>query len=109
VAAVAVALGEAEARADQRTLLAVGADPRIRRRIAAARAGVLALLAGVLAVPAGLLPAWGLLSSRETPLVIPIPELAVALVLLPAAAVAGALLLSRPIPAWSAFRDVAAG
>jgi len=41
--------------------------------------------------------------------VIPIPELAVALVLLPAAAVAGALLLSRPIPAWSAFRDVAAG
>lgn len=109
VAAVAVALGEAESRADQRTLLAVGANPNIRPRIAAARAGVLAVLAGLLAIPAGLLPAWGLLSSRDTPLILPVPELAIALVLLPAAAIAGALLLSRPIPSWSVFRDVAPG
>ncbi|MDQ3493689.1 MAG: FtsX-like permease family protein, partial [Chloroflexota bacterium] len=61
ITAVAVALGEAETRSDQRTLLALGADPSVRRRITAARAGVLAAIAGVLAVPAGLLPVWGLL------------------------------------------------
>jgi putative ABC transport system permease protein len=55
VTGIAVALGEAESRSDQRTLLAVGADPRVRRRITAARAGIIALLGGVLAVPAGLL------------------------------------------------------
>ncbi len=105
VTAIGVALGEAESRPDQRTLLAIGADPRIRRRITAARAGVLALLAGLLAVPAGLLPAWGLLGTRDAPLVVPWPEIAAAVALLPIAAVVGALLLSRPIPAWSAFRD----
>ncbi len=109
ITAIAVALGEAESRADQRTLLAVGAAPGIRRRIAAARAGVLAVLAGVLAVPAGLLPAWGLLSSREVPLIVPVNEIVAAAVLLPLAAIVGALVLSRPIPSWSAFRDVAAG
>ena len=64
VTGVAVALGEAESRPEQRTLLALGADPRVRRRIAAGRAAVISLLAGVLAVPAGLLPIWGLLLSR---------------------------------------------
>lgn len=106
VTGIAVALGEAESRPDQRTLLAVGADPGIWRRIAAARAGVLALLAGALAVPAGLLPTWGLLASRDAPLVVPLPEVAVAIVLLPLAGIVGALLISRPIPAWSALREV---
>jgi putative ABC transport system permease protein len=109
VTAIAVALGEAEARGDQRTLLAIGADPRLRRQIAAARAGVLALLAGVLAVPAGLLPVWGLLASRDAVLVVPWPEVAAVVGLLPLAAILGALLLSRPIPHWSAFRDVGSG
>jgi putative ABC transport system permease protein len=107
VTAIAVALSEAESRADQRTLLAIGAAPGIRRGIAAGRAGVLAVLAGVLAVPAGLLPAWGLLASREVPLIVPFAEILVAAILLPAAAIVGALLLSRPIPQWSAFRDAA--
>lgn len=107
VAAIAVALGESEAREDQRTLLAVGADPRIRRRIASARAGVLGLLAGLLAVPAGLIPAWGLLASRDVALVVPIAEIALTVLALPVAAIVGALLLTRPIPPWSAFRDVA--
>ncbi len=98
VAAIAVALGEAESRADQRTLLAVGANPGIRRRIAASRAGVLGLLAGVLAVPAGLIPAWGLLASRDVALVVPVAEIVGAVLILPLAAIAGALLLSRPIP-----------
>jgi putative ABC transport system permease protein len=104
ITGVAVALGEAEARPDQRTLLAIGADPRIRRRITAARAGVLAAIAGVLAVPAGLLPVWGLLATRHVPLVVPLPEVLVAMAVLPVAAVVGAALLSRPISTWSAYR-----
>jgi putative ABC transport system permease protein len=107
ITGVAVALGEAEGRADQRTLLAVGADPRIRRRISAGRAAVVALLAGILAVPAGLLPAWGILSSREQPLVVPLPEIVAAVIILPLAGIVGALLLTRGIPPWSALRDVA--
>jgi putative ABC transport system permease protein len=104
VTGVAVALGEAEARPDQRTLLALGADPSVRRRITAARAGVLASIAGVLAVPAGLLPAWGLLLSRSDPLVVPLPEVLAALAILPLAAILGAAILSRPIPRWSTYR-----
>jgi putative ABC transport system permease protein len=105
VTAVAVALGEAESRPEQRTLLAIGADPGLRRRIAASRAGVIALLGGLLAVPAGLLPVWGLLASRGYPLVVPIQEVAGAVVLLPLLAIAGTWLFSRPIPDWSAFRN----
>jgi putative ABC transport system permease protein len=106
VTAVAVALGEAESRPEQRTLLAIGADPALRRRITAARAGVIALVGGLLAVPAGLLPVWGLLASRGSPLVVPVPEVAGAVLLLPVLAILGAWLLSRPIPEWAAFRDL---
>ena len=106
ITAIAVALGESESRADQRALLAIGADPALRRRIVAARAGVIALLAAILAVPAGLLPVWGLLASRDQPVVIPLPELLVIMVLLPAVAIAGSLLFSRSLPAWSAFREI---
>jgi putative ABC transport system permease protein len=109
ITAIAVALGESESRADQRALLAIGADPSLRRRIVAARAGVIALMAALLAIPAGLLPVWGLLASRDQPVVIPLPELLAIVVLLPLAAIAGALLFSRPIPAWSAFREVSSG
>jgi len=105
VTGVAVALGEAEARPDQRTLLALGADPSVRRRITAARAGVIAAIAGVLAVPAGLLPVWGLLASHHGQMIVPVPEVLVALVILPLSAIAGAALLSRPIPMWSAYRS----
>ena len=104
VTGVAVALGEAESRPEQRTLLALGADPRVRRRIAAGRAAVIAALAGVLAVPAGLLPVWGLLLSRGSPLVVPVPEVLAALLVLPLLAVAATFVLARPIPSWSAFR-----
>jgi putative ABC transport system permease protein len=109
ITAIAVALGESESRGDQRALLAIGADPALRRRIVAARAGVIALLAALLAVPAGLLPVWGLLASRDKPVVIPLPELLAILVLLPVVAIVGSLLLSRPIPGWSAFREVSSG
>ena len=105
VTGIAVALGEAESRPDQRTLLALGAEPRVRRRITAARAGVLAILAGCLAVPAGLLPVWGLLASRGAQLVIPAPEIVAAVGLLPVLAIGATWLFGRPIPDWSAFRS----
>ncbi len=105
VTAVAVALGEAESRQEQRTLLAVGADPRIRRRITAARAALLALLAGLLAIPAGLIPAWGLLAARDAPLIVPLPEILAAALVLPLVGALGSLALSRSLPAWSALRD----
>lgn len=109
VTGVALALGEAESRPEQRSLLALGADPRLRRRIVAARAAVLALLAGVLAVPAGLLPAWSLLASLRQPFTLPILEIVTALAVLPLIAVVGAWLLSKPIPDWNAFRGVTTG
>jgi putative ABC transport system permease protein len=109
VTGIAIALGEAESRPEQRSLLALGADPRLRRRIAAARAAVLALLAGVLAVPAGLLPIWGIFASRGSPLAVPALEIVGAVLALPILAVASSWLLSRPLPDWSAFRGVGAG
>jgi putative ABC transport system permease protein len=108
VTGMAIALGEAESRPEQRTLLAIGADPRLRRRIAAARAAVLALLAGILAVPAGLLPIWGIFTSRGSAIAVPTIEIAGAVLALPLLAIASSWLLSRPIPDWSAFRDVGA-
>lgn len=109
VTGVAIALGEAESRPEQRSLLALGAEPRLRRRIVASRAAVLALLAGVLAIPAGLLPAWSLLASLKLPVAVPTLEILAAVALLPAVAVIGAWLLSRPIPDWGAFRAVRPG
>lgn len=104
VTGVAVALGEAESRPEQRMLLALGADPRVRRRIAAARAAVISMLAGILAVPAGLIPVWGLLSSRGAPLVVPVPEILAALLIVPLLVVTATFVLTRPIAPWSTFR-----
>jgi hypothetical protein len=75
----------------------------LRRRITAARAGIIALLGGVLAVPAGLLPVWVLLITRHAPLVVPGLEVLAVVALLPILAIAATWLLSRPIPDWSAF------
>lgn len=109
VTGIAIALGEAESRPEQRSLLALGADPRLRRHIAAARAAVVALLAGVLAVPAGLLPIWGMFVSRGSPVAVPTLEIAGALVALPLLAILSSWLLSRPIPDWAAFRSMGTG
>lgn len=109
VTGIAIALGEAESRPEQRSLLAIGADPRLRRRIAAWRAAVLALLAGVLAVPAGLLPVWGIFASHGSTLAVPTLEIVGAVLVLPVLAVASSWLLSRPIPDWNALRGIGAG
>jgi len=105
VTAIAVALGESEARPDMRTLLTLGADRRLRRRVTAARGAVLALIAGVLAVPAGLLPAWGVLLNSAWPVALPVPEIVGAIVVLPLMAVLGGLLLGRPLDEWATRRD----
>jgi predicted lysophospholipase L1 biosynthesis ABC-type transport system permease subunit len=102
---VAVALGESEARPDLRTLLTLGADRRLRRRVTAARGAVLALLAGVLAVPAGLLPVWGVLLNSPLPIVVPVPEVIGAIVVLPLMAIVGGLLLGRPLDERSPRAD----
>ncbi|WP_413451609.1 ABC transporter permease [Georgenia phoenicis] len=52
---MSIALAQAETRPDLATLAAVGASPGIRRRIAAAQAGVLTLIGGVLGTGTGLL------------------------------------------------------
>jgi putative ABC transport system permease protein len=109
VTGIAIALGEAESRPEQRSLLALGADPRLRRRIAAARAAVMSLMAGLLAVPAGLLPIWGIFVSRGSGIAVPTLEIAGAVVLLPVLAIASSWLLSQPIPDWNAFRNVRPG
>jgi hypothetical protein len=110
VTGIAIALGEAESRPEQRSLLALGADPGLRRRIAASRAAVLALVAAILAIPAGMLPVWGIFSRDDYYVVaLPVLEFIGVLVVLPVVAVASAWLLSRPIPDWNAFRSVRPG
>jgi putative ABC transport system permease protein len=73
-------LALADSRADLATLAAVGGPPRVRRRLAAAQAGVLTLLGCVLGVGAGFLPGWSMVHStaeylggrsRPTPLAVP--------------------------------------
>jgi hypothetical protein len=63
IVGVGLALTSQEARDDNTLLTLVGASPRVRRSLAAARAGVLTLLGAAVAVPAGLLPIWGFVGS----------------------------------------------
>ena len=51
---IAVALAAAESRADLATLSAVGASPRMRRRFAAAQAGVISVIGAGMGICAGL-------------------------------------------------------
>jgi putative ABC transport system permease protein len=92
-----VGLAHAEAGPERLALFAVGASPAVRRRTAAASAGLLALLGAVLAVPAGLLPVAAIYaaSPAATPLVVPWAGLAVATVLVPLLAATGGATLTR--------------
>jgi putative ABC transport system permease protein len=102
VVAAGLALSAAEGRADDTTLVALGADPATRRRLRATQAGLLVAIGGLLALPAGLIPATVIiLESSEMRFVVPWTAVAVVLVALPAAAAAGAWLLTRPAR-WSA-------
>nr|WP_269328598.1 ABC transporter permease [Kineosporia babensis] len=61
----AVGLAAAESRADVATLAAVGAGPGVRRRMAAAQAGVISGLGAVLGVLSGVLAGWVLVRLEE--------------------------------------------
>ena len=58
-------LALADSRADLATLAAVGGPPRVRRRLAAAQAGVLTLIGCWLGVGAGFLPGWSMVHSTN--------------------------------------------
>lgn len=64
VLGLVAALSRAETKAEMATLHALGISPLRRRRLAAAAAGVLALVAGALAVPTGLVPAVAFLDAK---------------------------------------------
>lgn len=99
---LAVGLAGADTRPDMATLAAVGAPPRVRRRIAAAQAGVIAGIGGVLGtltgIPIGLvLSLWGRESSGYGdlwPLAVPW-QTALLAVVVPVVAMAAAWLLTR--------------
>lgn len=99
---LAVGLAGADTRPDMATLAAVGAPPRVRRRIAAAQAGVIAGIGGVLGtltgIPIGLvLSLWGRESSGYGdlwPLAVPWQTTLLAVVV-PLVAMAAAWLLTR--------------
>lgn len=80
IVVVAIALAATEARADGRTLRAVGAGVRTRRSVAAGRALLLSGLGGILAVPVGMVPALAVLSTADLAVPVQVPWAAIAIV-----------------------------
>lgn len=97
IVAVVVALVGAEARRDQAILVAIGAGSLARRRIAAARAGLVALLAAVIAIPAGFAPVAVVQWSRPEgfPVVVPWATMAIVALGVPLIAAGFGWLTSR--------------
>lgn len=62
----ATGLAIADARPDHTTLVAVGAAPGTRRRLAMAAAGTIALIGAVLGAATGFVPALGILRQHQT-------------------------------------------
>jgi putative ABC transport system permease protein len=95
-AGIATGLAQADARPDHATLAAVGADPRMRRSLAAMQALAIAGIGTVLGVAAGLVPALALVGA--TPALEPVLPWAQLLALLagvPLLAAAAAWLCTR--------------
>ncbi len=100
---LSVGLAVADSRADLTTLAAIGASPRVRRRITAAQAGVIATIGTVTGVVTGLLLGYvlGLWQGTDQnygiswQTVVPWPHVALLLVGLPLAAMGAGWLLTR--------------
>ena len=97
ILATGLALVSAESRKDKAILVAVGAPPSTRRKIAGANAIFLTLIAGVLALPAGFVPYAAMQVSRLDgyPVVLPWDALIAMLVIVPIAAGVTAFVGSR--------------
>ncbi len=95
-AGIATGPAQADARADQATLAAIGAAPRLRRRLAAAQALSISVLGTALGVAAGFVPGAALIGAVPgVDLVVPVWRLAEVLVLVPLLAAGAAWLLTR--------------
>lgn len=86
VVAIGLSLSATESRDERDVLVAVGARPRTLRRLAGAKAVVLAATGVVLAVPAGLVPALVVLSEPGQPEAVPWVALALLVGAVPAVA-----------------------
>ena len=73
IVAVAVGLVGAESRREQAILSAVGASPRVRRRLVGANALLMTSLAALLAVPAAMIPMALILISEKPRQPVPTP------------------------------------
>jgi putative ABC transport system permease protein len=106
-AAIATGLAAADGRADLGTLAAVGASPRVRRGLSLSQSGVIAGLGSLLGAAAGLGGSIAVLVALNRgfadvwpaptpyPIAVPWGNLAAALLVVPAVAMAGAGLLTR--------------
>lgn len=100
VVLVGLALVSSDGRDERTTLVAVGAGPGHRRRIQAVRAFVLAGMGQLLALPVGIACAWVILRGENIAVVRPWPLVIALVAVLPvAAALVGAALVSRDVPA----------
>jgi putative ABC transport system permease protein len=109
ILAVVLALVAAESRRDRAILVAVGAGPRARRKLAAVDGLLIAVLAGLLAIPVGFTPAVVYEVSQRigNPIVIPWAAIALILVGVPLLAAALAGLASRQPDAARLLRPLA--
>jgi len=95
--AVAVGLATAEMRTDLSTLAAVGAGPGLRRRIAAAQAGLIVGIGAILGVVGGIAPAAGMVAFRDNlEWRVPWLPLAITVLVAPVVAVLATAVLTRP-------------
>jgi putative ABC transport system permease protein len=95
-AGIATGLAQADARADHATLAAVGADPRLRRSLAALQALVIAGIGTALGVAVGFLPAVALIGAiASLQLILPWVPLLALLVGVPLLAAGAAWLCTR--------------
>ncbi|HEX6871373.1 MAG TPA: FtsX-like permease family protein, partial [Micromonosporaceae bacterium] len=106
-AGVGTGLAAADSRADLSTLAAVGASPKLRRGLSLSQSGVIAGLGSLLGAGAGLGAAVAIITGLNQqfievwpgpsplPIVVPWLSLAIALLVVPGLAMAGAGLLTR--------------
>jgi len=95
-AGIATALAAVEGRPDQATLAAVGATPRVRKRLAAFQAAAVAGLGTAMGIVAGLLPGAAIVVvDPALRLLVPWTTLGVTLLAVPLLAMLAALALTR--------------